>query len=538
MRKSHANWALFLASCGFWLSSCHGSGPAEPPPKSTEIVERTPLRRLTKAQYDNAIRDLLGIDAHPGADFTEDERVAGFAANARLPVQGIQLDQYDEAAADLAAQAVAHHLDQILPCELAAGPVCGEQFVASFGARAFRRPLRAAELKRYRDAFQSVATTGSATDAVELVVRAMLQSPHFLYQVEVGDATRRPEADGATPLSSYELASRLSFLLWNSMPDGALFAAAAANQLQTTAQIEGTARSMLKDPKAREGLASFHRQWLGIEALPVVYKDGDVFGTFNAALRDAMAEEATDFIDDVLRRGDGRLETLLSAPYSIISGPLYVHYGLPEPNDPSVPTRVQLPADQRAGVLTLPAVMTTHAHEDQTSIVHRGILVRQQLLCQEVPSPPPDVDTSLPQVDPSVSWRRQFEQHRANASCNGCHALLDPLGNTFENYDPIGRYRTLDGTQPVDSSGEVTQTPGSDGPVANAVDLAHHLATSEDVRQCLVEQWFRYAFARPQSDASAGTLAAVMGPFRDSDFQIAELLVAITRTRNFRYLLP
>ena len=529
---------MCLAWGWFWLSSCHGSGSTASTEKPAESMERAPLRRLTKAQYDNAIRDLLGIDGHPGADFTEDERVAGFAANARLPVQGIQLDQYDEAAADLAAQAVAHHLDRILPCELGAGPACGERFVASFGARAFRRPLRTPELERYRDAFQSVAATGSTIGAVELVVRAMLQSPHFLYQVEVGDATRGPEADGAIPLSGYELASRLSFLLWNSVPDDALFAAAAANQLQTAAQVESTARRMLKDPKAREGLASFHRQWLGIEALPVVYKDGDVFGTFNTALRDAMAEEATDFVDDVLRRGDGRLETLLSAPYSIISGPLYAHYGLPEPRDPTVPTRVELPPDQRAGVLTLPAVLTTHAHEDQTSIVHRGILIRQQLLCQEVPSPPPDVDTSLPQVDPNVSWRKQFEQHRANASCNSCHALLDPLGNTFESYDPVGRYRTLDGTQPVDSSGEITQTTASNGPVANAVDLAHRLATSEDVRQCLVKQWFRYAFARPPSAASTDALGAMMAPFRDSDFQIAELLIAITKTRNFRYLLP
>jgi hypothetical protein len=182
--------------------------------------------------------------------------------------------------------------------------------------------------------------------------------------------------------------------------------------------------------------------------------------------------------------------------------------------------------------------MTTHAHEDQTSIVHRGMLVREQLLCQDVPSPPPNVDTSLPQVDHSQTWRAQFEQHSSNPTCASCHSLLDPLGGTFENYDPIGRYQTMDGAHPVDASGEISRTVGTDGPVANAVDLARRLATADEVRQCVATQWFRYAFGRGKTDASAGTLAAVIRPFQSSDFQIVELLVAMVKTRNFRQALP
>ena len=539
MPRSRFLGACWVACSGLVAVGCYDNASDAGRDDATgngATVERVPLRRLTNAQYDNVVHDLLGIDGHPGADFTEDELSVGFTSNGLLPVQGLQLDQYDEAAIDLAQQATRSHLSQVVPCAMEAGAECAAQFVQTFGARAFRRPLTQEELTRYGAAFAAAESEHGFSSGVELVLRAMLQSPYFLYRVELGDPKSAPEADGARRLSSYEVASRLSLLLWNSMPDSALFDAAGKDALGTADAVEHEARRMLDDPKAREGLASFHRQWLGIETLPTIYKDGDVFDTFNTGLRNAMATEAIDFIDDVLRHGDGRLETLLTAHTSLISGPLYAHYGLPAPADPSTPARVELPADQRAGILTLPAVLTTHAHENQTSIVHRGMLVRSQLFCQDVSSPPPDVDTSLPQVDPNVSWRTKFEQHRSLPTCNGCHARLDPLGVTFENYDPIGRYRVVDGTQPIDASGELTDTPTTNGLVSNAVDLAHRIAPSDDVRQCVARQWLRYAFGHDPTMANRAATTPEMEAFRRSDFDVVELLVAITRSRNFRYL--
>jgi hypothetical protein len=352
----------------------------------------------------------------------------------------------------------------------------------------------------------------------------------------LGQPGAAPDSDGAVPLSAYEMASRLSYFLWNTMPDATLFAAADAGQLGSEAEVEAMARRMLQDPRARDTVASFHDQWLGLQGLPVVYKDGDVFPTFTSDLRDAMAAEADDFIRDVILGSDGRLETLFSASYSFVRGPLFADYGLPPPADPTVTSRVELPANERAGVLTLPGLLSMLAHEDQTSIVFRGLLVREQLLCQPLPSPPPDINTSLPNVDPHVTWRVEFEQHRTNTVCASCHDQMDPLGDTFEEFDPIGRYRTVDPNgHPIDATGQVTGTGTIDGPVKDAVELAHKLSTADPVRRCVVDQWFRYGFGHQEGKDNVATIERALDAFKGSDYRVTEMMVALTTSRAFRF---
>jgi hypothetical protein len=528
--RSRKQW-IAIASLG--AVACGTTPPPLPAP--SESVERPAMRRLTKTQYDNTVRDLLGISGHPAADFSEDEIIAGFASNGTMPVQGLQLDQYDESAADLATQAVANHYSDIVGCTAAGGNGCIDSFIQSFGKRAFRRPVAPDELGRYRAAFLQEQAVSDFPSAAALVVRAMLQSPYFLYRVELGATGTAPEPDGAVALSSYEVASRLSYFLWNTMPDAGLFAAADAGHLGTASEVEAMARQMLRDPKAHDTIDWFHQQWLGLQGLDVVYKDGDVFPTFTSDLRDAMSAEAQAFIEDVIF-GDGRLETLLTAHYSFVRGPLYANYGLPAPADPTVTSRVDLPADQRAGVLTLPGVMTMFAHEDQTSIVGRGLMVREQLLCQPLPSPPPNVDTSLPKVDPTLTWRKQFEQHRTNPTCASCHDQMDPIGDMFEEFDPIGRFRTVDAhMHPIDATGQLTGTAAIDGPVANAIDLAHKLSTADPVRRCVVDQWFRYAFGHQETSDNAGTISRALDAFSASDFRVTEMVVNFATSRAFRY---
>jgi hypothetical protein len=526
--------AMCLAVASLWLVGCGSHSGADA--TASETVERPAMRRLTKTQYDNTVRDLLGISNHPAADFTEDEIIAGFAANSQLPVQGLQLDQYDEAAEDLAAQVVAAHLSDIVGCAPATDTGCLDSFIQSFGKRAFRRPVSPDELSRYHAAFLAEMATSDFPTAVGLVVRAMLQSPYFLYRVELGERGAIPGSDGAVPLSAYEVASRLSYFLWNTMPDAALFAAADAGQLGTQTEVEAMARRMLQDPKARDTISWFHDQWLGLQGLSVVYKDGDVFPTFTADLRDAMSAEADDFVNDVVLGSDGRLETLLSASYSFLRGPLYADYGLPAPADPTVTSRVELPPSQRAGVLTLSGLLSMLAHEDQTSIVFRGLLVREQLLCQPLPSPPADVNTALPMVDPHLTWRQQFEQHRADPVCAACHNQMDPIGDTFEEFDPIGRFRTVDSnSHPIDATGQLTGTGKIDGPVANAVDLAHKLSTADLVRRCVADQWFRYAFGHQEGASNMATIQRALDAFGASDYRITEMMVALTTSRAFRF---
>jgi hypothetical protein len=507
-----------------------------PPAAMTGAIGPTPLRRLTHDQYDNAVRDLLAIARAPSIQFSADEGDAGFDANARIPLASLQLDEYRRAATDLATRAVAAGLGTLAPCAAGADEIqCGADFVAGFGKRVFRRPLTSAEAGRYTKLFGAERTARGYGSGVALVIRAMLQSPNFLYRIEVGRPASA-EKDGGIPLTGYELASRLSFFLWNGIPDPNLLALAEADKLRTADQVAAVARQMLRDPRARQMVASFHQQWMEIAGLATATRSDPAF---TADLRAAMADEFLAFSDGVLRQGDGRLETLLTASFTFARGPLFGLYGLPAPADPGQSVRVDLPAVQpRAGILTLPAVMATHAHPDQTSPVHRGLLVRSRLLCTVLPPPPPGVDNTPPPVDPNVSARKRFEQHRADPACKSCHSLMDPLGVTFEMFDAIGRFRTTDGNQPVDSASALTGTMNNDGPANDPLALARRLAAAPEVRDCVARQWFRYLSGRGESDLDAPAIGAAVEAMKQSESAIPELLVAFTRTRSFLYLLP
>jgi hypothetical protein len=274
-------------------------------------------------------------------------------------------------------------------------------------------------------------------------------------------------------------------------------------------------------------------QWLQLQGLATLEKTDP---TFTADLRSAMSDEVVAFADGVVRQGDGTLDTLLTGDFSYLEGPLYGLYGVAPPPGglPNAPTRTALPSS-RAGVLTLPAVLAVHAHADQTSIVHRGLLVLEQFLCSDVPPPPPNVDMTVPSTGTGLTERQFLEQHSQNPGCAVCHTSMDALGDAFEEFDAVGRYRTTDGTQPVDSSGQLTGTAHENGPVADAASLAHRLAAADEVRACVARQWFRFLFGRVEEAADEGTIASAMSPYRSAGYRIPDLLVAYAGTRNFRY---
>jgi hypothetical protein len=334
-------------------------------------------------------------------------------------------------------------------------------------------------------------------------------------------------------LPPYAMASRLSYFLWNTMPDQALFTAAAAGALSTREQIAAQAARMVADARFSDAAASFHLQWLGVVELPGKEKRKSMHPLWSEELRAAMREETLRFVDDVIKTGDGRLETLLTAPYSFASGPLMKLYGAPDAGPGW--HRISLDPGQRAGLLTQASVMTVHAHWDKSSLVHRGKLIRERLLCEVLPPPPPDVNNTLPPADPKVSTRERFEEHRAEVSCARCHRLIDPLGAPFEMFDAIGNFRTKDGPNPIDSEGELKGTRASDGPVKNAVDLARRLGTADEVRECVARQWLRFALGREEVADENPSLEAALRAFRESDYRIPVLVVAIAQTDAFRY---
>jgi hypothetical protein len=494
----------------------------EPAPPATAVAPLSPgerlLRRLSRSEYDRTAADLLGIPSDHLSALAPDTVVNGFDNGAdALVVSGLLADQLRAAAEDLAERAA-----PLLPCQ---DTLCLEGFVRSFGARAFRRPLSDAEVARYLALHQDLAASGGFRLGLQWVVTAMLESPYFLYRSEIGDA------DGL--LSPYEIASELSYLLTGTMPDGALFDAAASGALASPDGIAAQVRRLLADPRAKWTFHRFVSAWLRFDLLEQVPKDPAIYPEFaDPALRASMRSESERFVDEVLEHGDATLGELLSAPFTFVDPGLARLYGLPFTGTAAV-QKVSLAGAARGGLLTQGAVLSTAARPDSSSPILRGKLVREQLLCQALPPPPPGVVANPPPLDPHQTARQRFAAHDSVQPCAGCHRLMDPIGLGFEDFDGIGRYRTIDGGQPIDASGEIVGSPHSDGRFDGVLDLARTLAASSDVEACFARQWFRFATGLGDGTELEPEVEAFAARFMSRGGDVLDLLAALTEAPHF-----
>jgi hypothetical protein len=498
-------------------------------------VGRTRLRRMTRSQLNHTVRDLLGATGTPADAVSPDESIGPFYSNAIAPITDLLVQQYDEVAAALANQATAR-MSALSPCDLAADTTtaCATQFIEAFGLKAYRRPLDPAERDEYLALYSLERTATTAESAFKFVVQTFLESPFFLYHTEVGGGGAPTSAPAS--LTSYEIASRLSYFLWDTMPDDQLFALAASDSLTDDAVLGQEVTRLLADPRAADAIPQFHLQWLGIKDLGGADKDTTRFPAWNPALGEAMRRETATFADFVVRRGDGLMSTLLTASFTFPEGPLFSLYGLTEPAAFAPGTQVTL-GPERAGILTQGAFLATHAHRDQTSPVHRGIMVRENLLCEMLAPPPLDVNTTPPAPTPATTTRERFEQHEADPMCGGCHVLIDPIGLAFENFDAIGAYRSVENNLPVDASGEIVDGPAElAGTFVGALELGQKLSDSRAAADCLANQWFRFALGRMEAVDDACSLKEIRQGFDGSGRNVRELIVSIVKSDAFRHV--
>jgi hypothetical protein len=497
---------------------------------TTPAVGPSPLRRLTRAEYNNSVADLLGDTTKPASQFAADTQVGLFDNTAKVQtVPDLLAEQYLDSAVTL-AQGV-KDINALVGCDPASGAACVRGFVQSFGRRAFRRPLTNEEVTGLVTIYDSTKAVSDAATGVRGVVAATLASPNFLFRPEFGSSGTSTIAK-AKPVSPYELAGRLAGLLWASTPDDELLDAAESGQLQNRAQVETQARRMLADPRARQAVSDFYYQWFGIARIETTSKDGAIYPEYDDALRDAMIEESRRFIDDVLWNGDAKLSTLLSASYSFVNGPLAKLYGVPAPKDPTKFEKTELDPDQRAGVMTQASMLAAYARPDQSSPVKRGQWVRVRMLCQDLPDPPANVP-QLPEPKEGTSNRERFAMHTSNPACSGCHNLIDGLGFGLEHYDGLGKFRTMDEGVPVDSRGEITQTPDINQKYDGAPALADILAGSDTVRDCAPTQWLRFALGRHEDADDTCSLVSIKDAFASSGGDLKELMIALTQTDAF-----
>jgi hypothetical protein len=505
------------------------------------------LRRLTHSQYNNTVRDLLGDYSRPADRFPPEDFVNGFKNQSRTQgMPPLLTEAYSAAAEKLALNAFrAGDVNGLLPCKPASARdvKCRDQFVRAFGLRAFRRPLSDVEIRRYAAVFSTqAAKTGTFLEGARIVVEAMLQSPKFLFQVE-----SRLRAEGASA-SDYEIASRLSYFLWDTMPDRRLFEAAARGELHTAEGLERVARSMLNQPLARQAVDEFFAQWLRFDRVLGSVKDRRRYPEFTPELAAMMVQETRMLLDNLVWN-DGNFMEAFTAEYSFLNADLASLYGVPAPSGEF--ELVRFPADShRSGLLGQASFLASNAGPVETSPTARGIFIREQLLCQHVPNPPPGVNTQVPEptADRPLARRQRMQAHVENPTCASCHRLMDPIGFGLENYDASGRWRDTEVIEfensgprgkaavkkielPIDANGEIAGLANS--AFAEPRAIGRLLAESRACQECVAKQLFRYAFGRMETAADRETIRSAFATFRESRFKFKELLIALVRAPQF-----
>jgi hypothetical protein len=495
-----------------------------------------PLSRLTQEQYLNTVKDLFGAIKLDSVYATTNN--ASQFGIAQADVDGVDLDKYQRAAELVAATVVADKtiMARIAPCVTGADARgCAKTFLQTFGTRIYRAPVAAMDLDRHLALYDAGALNGGYTHGMELLLRGMLQAPRFLYRVELGTA----EAIGAAAvkLSGYELATRLSYGLWNTSPDDALNTAAGSGSLVTSADVVAQLQRMLKDPRGSTMVRHFLESWIHLPDLGTLAKDGTLFPEWNDQLKAAMTTQAQQTLDDVLLVRGGTVAALLTSPTVFVNNTLASFYAGSAPPADGTFLAQQRTDGTAAGMLTLPAFLATQAKVGESSPIYRGKFVREQLLCQQLPAPPPNIPQA-PDVKPGVSTRERFAQHEVDMSCAACHKLMDPIGFGFENFDAIGRYRASDGGKAVDASGTMSGTTDINGPFNGVGELGAKLAKSIDVQACVAKQWFRYAMGRGDQAADACSVQALTQAFMTAGGDLRTLPAAVVQTPAFLYRRP
>jgi hypothetical protein len=403
---------------------------------------------------------------------------------------------------------------------------CATQVLARFGRRAWRRPLADAEVRAIWTRFRGVTRmhAGSWEDAIRLSMRAMLVSPHFVFRVEVDPNLSDPAPH---PLTDHELASRLSYFLWSSMPDEALDRVADAGMLRDPAVVRAQIARMLADPKARGFVENFSGQWLYTRMLEEHDALAARFPRFDAAVRAGMRAETEAYFEHFLR-SDVSMSEFLTAGYSFIDERLAGYYGLTLPAGMGV-RRVSLEGTPRLGFLMQGSLLTVTSHADRTSPVKRGQWVLQQLLCTPPPPPPPSVEGLPMEAMPSGSLRQRFEAHRNQPLCRACHEQMDPIGFGLENFDAVGVHRTMDGTFPVDSTGVMPDGTPFDGPQS----LARIVQRDPRFPRCVTRQMLTYALGRGLDERDDPQVNALATDWVTRGQKLRELVESIALSPAF-----
>lgn len=508
-----------------------GSGPggSAPPPSdaASELVAVSGMRRLTAAEYDATLFDLLGDDQVGSALLLPEDVRTPFDNDythqvaSKALIEGAEL-LANEAAARLVADSARREAVAGCTPSGANDTACFRSFLETFGRRALRRTLTADEVTAYAALQKFAVDKNDFWVGVETAVRAFLQDPEFLYRVEIG--TPVSGKPGMYRLSDFEIASRLSYFVWGSAPNDALLDLAEAGELASSSQIRSATATLLADARARKRIARFHAMWLGYESLPLA-----------GALAPAMRLESDKLVERVIFDDQSAWQDLLRSDQTYVNDELATHYGLTPPGSTSAKW-VSYADSGRQGLLSHGSFLSNGAKFNDTSPTLRGLAIRTRLFCQTIPDPPPNVPTDdpIPKTADAVCKEDRYAIH-SQGGCAECHSQMDPVGFGLENYDQVGRYRTVEPDEPgcvIEGVGELVGIGTFKGPA----ELSDLMIGSGELNQCVVTQLYRFAAGRFQLDATdVAFVEALTKKIGDADFAFDQLVLEFVGSEAFAY---
>lgn len=510
------------------------------------VPAKQKLRRLTVFEYQQTIKTLFGPGITVPNDLEPDTPINGLTAigSSSLSLSSSGVTKYEAASTSVAEQIMrdGDKRFRIVPCQpVGDGEACARQFIETFGYKLWRRPVTSKEIDRYAQLTMSAQQEleGDFWRAMEFCLIAMMQSPNFVYRVELGQPdARKPER---FKLTQYEIATRLSYLIWGTSPDAELLQLAKEGGLESPTQVKAQAQKMLADPRARVAMRHFWEEHLELHKIKNLSKDKTLYPMMNEQLAQSMVEETLHTLDDLVFGQNADLRTMFTTRKTFLNEQLINFYGVqpqqaPSGEQPFVP--FEHPASSpRQGILTHASLLAINAHPVVTSPTHRGLFIRQSLMCKTVPAPPDDVSTELPEANPDngpVTLRQRIENHIfAKDRCKGCHVFMDQIGFAFEHFDAVGQYRTKDNGLEIDSTGSLEGVEFVD-----ALGLNKALHDNKSTMDCLVRKAYRYAVGHVESINEEVVIAGVQDDFEAAGYRFDQLIMSIVSSDGFLYVSP
>jgi len=409
------------------------------------------------------------------------------------------------------------------------GPQAIEKIVSTVARRAYRRPVTKDEMDKLMKLVSTARAEGlNPEECVQIAIEGMLVSPAFLFHIE--QSQKAADSGGVHRISDFELASRLSYFLWSSMPDDELLDVAESGTLAQPEVLDAQIARMLKDPRASALSENFVGQWLEIRNLDSIKPDPDKFPAWSAEIKEAMRTETVMLFESILHE-NRPVSEFLTARYTFLNESLARFYGIPDVVGPEF-RRVELNTGERGGILGLGSVMAVSSYPSRTSVVLRGRFILDNILGSPPPPPPPDVPSlNEDSLGIKLTLRQQMEKHRADPNCAGCHAKMDPLGFALENYDAIGHWRTQDGQFPVDTSGVLPDGTTFDGPASLRDVLA---PKTSQLAQCMVEKMLIYSLGRGVDKSDRRNVADIMEAWKGKEYRLESLIYIVAHSLPFQ----